>query len=268
VFPAFLAADLICIVGVAPARSCWLVRIVVATGAGPALLFGSTYLSDQGGAGTREWSSGQALLVLGGMAVGLATMWTALEETRLRRGASTTVAGLALALALVGASGTIMLSGSATAGLLGLPLAAAVLGVLVAGLARQADGRRDGPVGPGLGGLFALLVMGRFFASLSTTHALLLFSAPGLGVMVHSLGSRRAGPKTRSSASLLAVGLVVAGIVVSSAATFSSGWKIPSSWPAGSQGEGEGARLGQGSGWFEVPESLAVPPDLDQPVSP
>jgi hypothetical protein len=70
-----------------------------------------------------------------------------------------------------------MFSGYLTGGKLGLPLAAALIGTAVASLALTGQANRMASLGVGLIGLFGLLMIGRFFGSLTTTHALLLFLA-------------------------------------------------------------------------------------------
>jgi hypothetical protein len=52
-------------------------------------------------------------------------------------------------------------------------------------------------VGLGVVGLFALLVVGRFFAELTGAHAALLFSAPLLGLVPELPYVRRLGPRLR-----------------------------------------------------------------------
>jgi hypothetical protein len=71
-----------------------------------------------------------------------------------------------------------MLSGNASGGQLGLPLAGAVAGATLASLLLAGKPEVQGVLGPGVVGLFALLVAGRFFSDLTTTNALLLFFAP------------------------------------------------------------------------------------------
>ena len=122
----------------------WLVlplrSAVAASGAG-ILLYGSIYLSDVAGPGTREWSPVQAWLILGGMAAALAAVWALLALlSRRARGCRTRCAWRARA---PGQRLTVMLSGYATGGQVGLPLAAAVLGAAAAVLVLPRSSRGD-----------------------------------------------------------------------------------------------------------------------------
>ena len=115
-------------------------------------------------------------LIPAALAAALAVVWIALVVLERRtQGCSVP---LALALACAGASATVMLSGYATGGQLGLPLAAALAGAMAASLALSGTADRSGVIGMAVVGLFSLLVVGRFFGSLSTTNAALLFGAP------------------------------------------------------------------------------------------
>jgi hypothetical protein len=175
----------------------WSLRLAVAAGAARALLHGSIYLSDSAGPGSCAWSPERRWLVLGGLATGLAATWALLGRLA-GRGASRAVL-LTLALATAGAGLTVMLSGYASGGQLGFPLAAGLLGVVIASLVVRAPDLR-GPVGVGVVGLFALLVVGRFFGNLSSANAGLLFSASLLGWLPELLPVRRVGPCVRGVA--------------------------------------------------------------------
>ena len=59
-----------------------------------------------------------------------------------------------------------------------MPLAGAVVGALVASLIMKGKVSVDGLLGPSVVGLFAVLIMGRFFGELTWTNAALLFFAP------------------------------------------------------------------------------------------
>jgi hypothetical protein len=152
-----------------------LLRLVVVAGAAPVLLYNSTYLADLAGPGTREWTPTQAWLILGGLAAALAAVWSALALLTQRiTGRSVP---LAVAVASAGAAITVMLSGYASGGQIGLLLAAALAGVVGASLLLRQRFREEGALGVGIVGLFALLVMGRFFGQLTTSNAALLFFA-------------------------------------------------------------------------------------------
>jgi hypothetical protein len=154
----------------------WSLRLVVAAGTARVLLHGTTYLTDWNGPGTREWSNAQTVLILGGSAAALLSVWGALDVL-VRKGRGTSVC-LAVAVTCAAAAVTIMLSGYLTGGQLGLPLAGALTGAALAMWFFPAPGRETGALAVGLVGLFGLLVAGRFFGSLTTPHALVLFAAP------------------------------------------------------------------------------------------
>src|SRR5205807_1665424 len=101
----------------------------------------------------------QAWLVLAGLAAALAGVWAALVALARRTpfpspapsGADRVTGGrsvpLVLAVACAGAALTVALSGYATGGLLGLPLAAALTGVVAASLALSARPDMTGAIG-------------------------------------------------------------------------------------------------------------------------
>src|SRR5262249_30781066 len=109
-------------------------------------------------------------------AAALVAVWAALARLAGRTGGRSVP--LALALACGGAGATVMLSGYASGGQLGLPLAAAVAGAVLASLllARPLDA--SPLTGVAVVGLFSLLVIGRFFGQLETRYAVALFLAP------------------------------------------------------------------------------------------
>jgi hypothetical protein len=85
---------------------------------------------------------------------------------------------LAIAFSTAGAAGGVALSGYASGGQIGLPLAAALFGISLTALVLPTPCNLSGVVGIGVVGSFALLAMGRFFGSLPTFPAALLFLAP------------------------------------------------------------------------------------------
>src|SRR5262249_20547304 len=150
----------------------WLLRLVIAAGTAPVLLYHTSYLTDLAGPGTREWTPAQTGMILGSLAAALAGGLAALAllgrptsphpvlpltegEDRVR-GRSIP---LAVAFACAGAAVTVMLSGYASGGQMGLPLAAALVGAMVASLALVGPLDVNGILGPGVVGLFALLVI-------------------------------------------------------------------------------------------------------------
>ncbi|HLJ96042.1 MAG TPA: hypothetical protein VKU02_22900 [Gemmataceae bacterium] len=160
----------------------WLLRFGIAASAAPILLYHSSYLTDLAGPGTREWTPTQTWMILGGLAAALAGVWMALVLLA-RRIAPAAEPGkskghsvlFAVAIAVAGAAITIMLSGYASGGEIGLPLAAALAGIVAASLALRQPFPGEGALSLGIVGLFALLVIGRFFGQLATAHGALLF---------------------------------------------------------------------------------------------
>ncbi len=172
----------------------WPLRLAVAAGAAPILLYGSSYVAETAGPGSREWTPGQTWLILGGLAAALAVAWALLD--RLARRTARGAVPFALALVCAGSGATVMLSGYATGGQLGIPLAAGLAGAAVASFLLQGEPDLRGALGVGVVGLFALLVVGRFFGKLTTANAMLLLGSPlllGLPAMpiLASIGPRR-----------------------------------------------------------------------------
>jgi hypothetical protein len=156
-------------------RFAWLLRLLAVAGAARALLHDSTFIADHESA-AREWGPVLTWKILGGLAIALAVAWSALSALAQKR--SRQSVPLALALACAGSAVTVMLSGYASGGMLGLPLAAALTGYVVAASLMPNSPNPDGAVGLGIVGLFSILVIGRFFGELTTANAMLLFAAP------------------------------------------------------------------------------------------
>ena len=92
-----------------------------------------------------------------------------------------------------------MLTGYASGGMLGVPLAAAVAAAALVGPASRDN---DGAIGPGLVGLFALVLVGRFFGNMPSMLACMLLAAPLLAWLPELPGVRRLGATfARSTAS-------------------------------------------------------------------
>jgi hypothetical protein len=198
----------------------WVLRLVVAAGAAPTLLYRSTYLADLSGPGSREWTTAQVGLILGGLAAALATGWALLDRLALR--AAGHVVPLALALAGAGAGVTVMLSGYASGGQLGLPLAGGLAGAAVASFFLAGTPGVRGATGVGVVALFALLVVGRFFGTLTTINAVLLFAAPLLAWLAELPFLHRVGPRLRGIAGVSLAGLPVILALVLAARQFSA----------------------------------------------
>jgi hypothetical protein len=150
----------------------WILRLCLATATGRILLHGSSYLLGS----ASDWSVPQVWTALGVGALLLAVVWILLARLVRRR------PGISLPLAVsqtcLAAGMTVMLSGYLDGGAVGLPLATAVAGTVLAAWLLEKLPATDGAVGIGLVGLFSILMMGRFFGELSTARALTLFLAP------------------------------------------------------------------------------------------
>jgi hypothetical protein len=207
--PAVLVVELLATVPKVPAWLIWLLRLAVAVTAARVLLHDTIYLTDLAGPGSREWTPAQTWLILGGLAAGLAAAWVLLDL--LTRRTPSRALPLALALACVGAAVTVMLSGYASGGQLGLPLAAALVGATGASVVLSRPGSMTGAVGFGLVGLFGVLIIGRFFGELSTANALLVFLAPLLCWIAELPYAQRLRPWLRAvtQVALVAVPLVI-----------------------------------------------------------
>jgi hypothetical protein len=154
----------------------WVPRFAVAASAAWILLYGSVYTEDLAGPGSREWTPGQTWLILTVFAAASATVWATLSK--LARGSGGRTVPLAMALTCGGAGATVMLSGYASGGQLGFPLAGSIAGAVLASFVLA--GSFDAVAASSLSvvGLFALLVIGRFFGELTTINAIALFLAP------------------------------------------------------------------------------------------
>ncbi|SRR5579883_281585 len=172
-FPSMMLAE---IIAAAVKKWAWLPRFAIAVCAGWVLLYGSVYLEDLAGPDSREWTPGQTWLNLAILTTSLIAVWASLSK--LASGSGGRTVPLALALTCAGAAATIMLSGYASGGQLGLPLAGAVAGALFTSLIRAGSFDAVAATSLTIVGLFDLLVIGRFFGELTTINAIALFLAP------------------------------------------------------------------------------------------
>jgi hypothetical protein len=181
----------------------WMMRVVVAALATPVLIHGSSYVTDLSGPGSREWTPELTLAIYFGLGTALFSAWALLTSLATRDGRSVAVA---LAIAAGGAGVTVMLSGYASGGQLGLPLATTI------GVCAFVGSRHlPGAVGVAVVGLFALLVSGRLFAGLTTQSAVVLFAAPLLTYLPELPGVRRLQSAARG---VLQVSLTIVPIIV------------------------------------------------------
>jgi len=196
VLPATIVAEVFAAFRAVPRWLAWAVRFIVAAGVAPVLLFNSLYLADSAGPQTRLWTDGQTVLWLGGLAAALGTVWLLLVLLA-RRGPSRSVL-LSLAVVCAGAAPTLMVSGYLTGGALLIPFAAALMGTAAASCVWIVPHGDSTAVGFGVVLLFALLVMGRFFADLGNVSAGLLLFAPLLAWLPEFLPGKRFPPWMRA----------------------------------------------------------------------
>ncbi len=236
VFPAVVIVELL-----AAARlSRWVVwplRIALAAAVAPVLLYGSTYLSGEVGPESDALTTTQACVILGGLAVFLVAVWALLELLSKRApGVSTAVC---LAIATAGAGLAILISGYLSGGQNGLALSAAVAGAAVATLSLRWSSRGTRPLGVAIVLFYSLIVIGRFFGALSTTHAIVLFACPLLAWLPELPLLRRLPRWLRELTRALLVALLVSAIVVIEVRNFAE------NSPAASDSENEEAAAAQ-----------------------
>jgi hypothetical protein len=142
-----------------------------------------------------SWTSSQAIGMLAALGVALALLWGLLIRAAERPGGFAVPAALGLVTTAAGVS--VMLSGSASGGLIGLPFAGIAAGVLVVCLLFARMRATTGLAGVGIILLFGVLVDGRFFGKLTTTNFVLLLAAPLLSCVggIASLARFRAVPR-------------------------------------------------------------------------
>jgi hypothetical protein len=204
-FPAVLLVEIVAAIVRRPRMAVWLLRAAAAAGAARVLLHGSIYVTEPSDADTTERIG---IWQLAALAAGLAIVWAVLLVLMSR--APGRSVPLSLALTTAGAAVTLMLSGYLTGGMLGLPLAASLAGVAAGSLALPKGTDLRGTIGPGVVGLFSLVVIGHFFGELTVGHAVLLISAPLLCWLPELVPSGRILPWLRALARVTIVALPVA----------------------------------------------------------
>jgi hypothetical protein len=202
----------------------WLARLLAAAGTARILLHGTSYLT--GAIEDGAWSAPQTWSILGTMAFTLALVWFLLALL-LRQAPGLSLWGC-LAGTSAGAGLTVMLSGYATGGQVGLPLAGALLGSAAAALLLPRSSRDQPPLGLAIVGLFSILVIGRFFGELTWGHAVLLFLAPLLGWAPELPQLRRLRPWSRGLLRVFVVGLLVVGVLVHARQQFLEAFQVSS----------------------------------------
>jgi hypothetical protein len=208
VFPCFILIE--CAAPFLPAWLAWPLCFLLALAAGRILLHGSAYL-DPAHESAYLWSRNEMYLWLAGLAATLAVPWVSLSW--LARHTSPRLLLVSLALICAGAGVANMLSGYATAG---PPLFLFTAGLLAAtgvSLAWTSSTGIRGAIAIALAGLFASVVSGHFFGSLTLPHALALLLAPLLAWLSVLPPARRLSPRLRGLLTVALVSIPVAWVV-------------------------------------------------------
>jgi hypothetical protein len=190
----------------------WVARVSLAIVTAPILLHNSVYLAQLNGRDSAEWSLAEATVVLGGLAALLAIVWTLLSSLE-RRTSTRSVQGVLILDALATAV-TVMLSGYYGAGLLGLGLAGAIAGATLAASAAPPSSSARGSLGMSVIGIFAVVIMGRFFGTLSTGLAACLLLAPLVAWTIELPWLRKLGSAWRAAGRLACVAIPLLVVLI------------------------------------------------------
>ncbi len=193
-------------------RVAWIVRLGLSAVVAPILLYDSVYLADLNGSNSAEWSFSQATIVLCCLAVLLALMWAMLSGLQSRT--STPVVLWVLVLDALATAVTVMLSGYYRGGLLGLGLTGALAGATLVSYIVPPQSTTSGSLGMSVIGIFAVVVLGRFFGTLSTSLAACLLLAPLLAWIVELPWLRRLSPSWRSAGRVACVAIPLIVVVI------------------------------------------------------
>jgi hypothetical protein len=186
----------------------WLPRLALAALASRILLHDTSYLKDLSGPGSRQWTPEQTWIILGSLTAVLIGVWFLLARLTQREPGRTVP--FTVAIACAGTAVVMMMSGYASGGPLAMPLAGAVVGIVVTSLVLKGDVNLTGVLGVAVVGLFGLLVIGHFFGELTWTNAALLFFAPLLGWLAEFPLVRRINPRIRASLGVVLTAIPVA----------------------------------------------------------
>lgn len=173
VIPTLLGLEFISAAQSFPARLTWCMRLSLAVAVPRILLHDSVYLT-----GPTAWTTSQSLLALLLSSLLLASVWLLL--TRLLEQPADVSIPLSLALVLLGAGLSVMMSGYIKGGAAAFLVASVVV---AASTATSVTRNRQAPVMVGIGvmGLFSVLFIGTFFGRLPVDRAIVLGLAPLLG---------------------------------------------------------------------------------------
>ena len=215
------------LVATMPSRGmAWLVRLGLTAVVAPILLHNTVYLTDLNGRNSAEWSPFQASIVLSGLAAVLALIWAMLGWLQSRT--STPAVLWVLVLDAWATAVTVMLSGYYCGGLLGLGLAGALAGASLASYITQPQSPTGGSLGMSVIGIFAVVLMGRFFGSLSNGLAACLLLAPLLAWTVELPWTRALAPRSRGMWRLACVAVPLIVVVIIAQRKFTAASKAGS----------------------------------------
>lgn len=189
----------------------WIVRLCLTAVVVPILLHHTTYLTNLSGPNSAEWSPSQASIILCGLAALLAVMWIVLS--RLQSRTSTAAVLWVLVLDAWATAVVVMLSSYYRGGLLGLGLAGALAGASLASYITQSQSSTSGSLGMSVIGIFAVVLMGRFFGTLSNGLAACLLLAPLLAWTVELPRLRVLPPGRRDTWRLACVAIPLIVVV-------------------------------------------------------
>ncbi|MFO0998778.1 MAG: hypothetical protein U0936_00430 [Planctomycetaceae bacterium] len=160
-----------------------MLRVGLFASIGRVLLHNSVYLEVFSGVNA-TWSGGQLFVLLAASVVLLTVMWLVLSSLAKRDVPGSVVASLSLSIMTAGIS--IMLAGYIKGGAAGFPMAASLMGLVIANAIFQPkvcvlNGRSfQSLIGLGVIALFSLLWIGSLFGQLPTADAFTIFLAPTL----------------------------------------------------------------------------------------
>ncbi|MEX0776026.1 MAG: hypothetical protein WD042_09980 [Phycisphaeraceae bacterium] len=216
VLPAALLVELLGALPGVPRWIIWPLRGLIALALGRVLLHGSVYLVEQPFSEEQVWSAGRQGAWWLGIAAVVMLPWLALHWICMRAATPARSIPLSLAIVALGAGVLIFTSGSQSGGQMALSVMAALLGGWLGSFALRRGGSFAAAVGMSLVLIAGLLIIGRFFAQVTTPAALLVMLAPLAGLLaeVPMLHRRRSRPWLAGAVRIVAVAIPVSIAVV------------------------------------------------------
>jgi len=174
----------------------WLPRLAIAALAARVILHNGKYIKDWDGPGSATWSPDQIKMYLGGMGALLAVVWASLAVMAKREAGKWSVP-TALAVMCAGGGMNVIFYGDLTDGRIGIPISAALIGLVAAIFLLSGKTDVTGVIGLGIVILYSILLSGLFFSELRILNAALIFAAPLLGLPVELPFASRLKPTFR-----------------------------------------------------------------------